>query len=98
MAKVTERQTERLMQQRRQGGPRVDGFFLDGEDMIGPDPSQSLETSQAWQRLQGMIRLAEVKKTVEGLIDTIKYNYRREIDGQPMVGYSLNLSRKSWNW
>ncbi|KAF9882882.1 hypothetical protein FE257_004919 [Aspergillus nanangensis] len=91
MAKVTERQTKRLMQQRREGGSLVvDDFFLDGEDMIGPDPSQGLKSSKAWQKLQGMIGLAEVKKTVESLIDTIQYNYRREIDEQPVVGYSLN--------
>lgn len=90
MAKVTERQSERLMQQRRQGSSPIDDFFLDGEDMIGPDPSQSLQTSKAWQSLQGMIGLSEVKRTVESLMDTVKYNYRREICEQPVVGYSLN--------
>jgi SpoVK/Ycf46/Vps4 family AAA+-type ATPase len=90
MAKVTERQTERLMKCRRQGGSQVDDFFLDREDMIGPDPSQGLRSSKAWQTLQDMIGLAEVKRTVESLMDTIQYNYRRELDEQPVVGYSLN--------
>ncbi|KAJ5939590.1 hypothetical protein N7466_002724 [Penicillium verhagenii] len=90
MSKVTERQTERLMQQRRQSSAPVDDFFLDAEDMIGPDPSQSLKSSEAWQKLQRMIGLTDVKKTVQSLIDTIQYNYRREIDEQPPVGYSLN--------
>ncbi|OQD77170.1 hypothetical protein PENDEC_c003G01589 [Penicillium decumbens] len=31
-----------------------------------------------------------MKKTVEALVDTIQYNYRRELDEQPLVGYSLN--------
>ncbi|KAJ5114222.1 hypothetical protein N7456_002756 [Penicillium angulare] len=90
MARVAERQSERLSFQRRQGGSSIDDFFLGGEDIIGLDPSQSLKRSKAWQRLQSMIGLADVKKTVEGLIDTIQYNYRREIDEQPVVGYSLN--------
>lgn len=90
MAKVAERQSRRLTQQRRHGGSLLDDFFLDGEDMIGPDPSQSLKSSKAWQKLQSMIGLSEVKKTVESLIDTIQYNRRREIDEQPLVGYTLN--------
>ncbi|KAJ5771640.1 P-loop containing nucleoside triphosphate hydrolase protein [Penicillium odoratum] len=90
MSKVTERQARRLMQQRRQGGSLVDDFFLDGEDMIGPDPSQSLKSSTAWQKLQSMIGLNEVKKTVESLLETVQENYRREIAEQPVVGYSLN--------
>ncbi|KAL3470349.1 P-loop containing nucleoside triphosphate hydrolase protein [Aspergillus californicus] len=90
MAKVSERQSERLTQQRRQGATRVDDFFLDGQDMIGPDPGHALKASGAWQRLQGMIGLGAVKKTVEALVDTIRYNYRRELDEQPLVEYSLN--------
>ncbi|RAL15897.1 P-loop containing nucleoside triphosphate hydrolase protein [Aspergillus homomorphus CBS 101889] len=90
MAKITERQTERLMKQKRQGGSPVNELFLDKEDMIGPEPSQRLKSSKAWQKLQGMIGLAEVKKTVESLIDTIQYNYRRELDELAVVGYNLN--------
>ncbi|KAJ5272282.1 hypothetical protein N7478_007407 [Penicillium angulare] len=90
MAKVSERQSDRLTHQRQQGVSSIDDFYLDGEDIIGPDPSQSLKSSTSWQRLQGMIGLVDVKKTVESLIDTIQYNYRREIDEQPIVCYSLN--------
>ncbi|KAJ6153530.1 hypothetical protein N7470_006489 [Penicillium chermesinum] len=90
MAKITERQTERLMQQRRHGDSQIDDFFLHREDLIGPDPSQNLKSSKAWQKLQSMIGLAAVKSTVESLIDTVQYNYRREILEQPVVGYSLN--------
>jgi len=90
MAKISERQSERLIQQKRQGAARVDYFFLDRQDIIGTDPSEALKSSKAWQRLQGMIGLDAVKKTVEALVDTIQYNYRRELDEQPLVGYSLN--------
>ncbi|KAJ5150850.1 uncharacterized protein N7482_010102 [Penicillium canariense] len=89
MAKVSERQSERLSQQRRQG-LRVDDFFLDWQDMIGPDPSQALKSSKSWQRLQDMIGLDAVKRTVEALVGTMRYNYCRELDEQPLVEYSLN--------
>ncbi|KAJ6114077.1 hypothetical protein N7512_007522 [Penicillium capsulatum] len=74
MAKITERQTQRLEQKRRRGGSPPDDFFLEGEDMIGPDPSQSLKLSKAWQKLQGLVGLSEVKKTVEGFMGTIRFN------------------------
>ncbi|EED23738.1 conserved hypothetical protein [Talaromyces stipitatus ATCC 10500] len=90
MTRISEQQSKRVVRERRKGTARVDDFFLDREDMIGPDPSQTLKSSKAWQKLQAMIGLAEVKKTVEALIDTIQYNYRREIDEQPLAEYSLN--------
>lgn len=90
MAKVSERQSARLTQQRRQGASRLDDFFLDGQDIIGSDPSQTLKSSKAWQRLQDMIGLGAVKKTVEALVDTMQCNYRRELDEQPLIEYSLN--------
>ena len=37
-----------------------------------------------------MIGLSEVKKTVEALIETMKYNFQRELDEKPLVEYSLN--------
>lgn len=90
VTKITERQAKRVARERRNGSAMVDDFFLDKEDMIGPDPSQSLNSSRVWQKLQGLIGLAEVKKTIEALVDTIKYNYRRELAEQPLVEYSLN--------
>jgi SpoVK/Ycf46/Vps4 family AAA+-type ATPase len=88
--KITGRQAKRVAQERRRGSALVDDFFLDRQDMIGPDPSQTLKSSSAWQKLREMIGLTEVKKTVEALIDTIQYNYRRELAEQPLAEYSLN--------
>ncbi|CAG8220868.1 unnamed protein product [Penicillium olsonii] len=90
MSKVAERQSERLSQQRRQKGSQVDDFFLERHDLIGPDPSRALKTSKAWERLQAMIGLSAVKKTVEALMDTMSYNFQRELDEQPLLEYSLN--------
>lgn len=90
VTKITGRQAKRVAQERRRGSALVDDFFLDRQDMIGPDPSQTLKSSKAWQKLREMIGLTEVKNTVEALIDTIQYNYRRELAEQPLAEYSLN--------
>ncbi|CAI7567741.1 unnamed protein product [Penicillium glandicola] len=90
MSKISERQAARLSRERQQGGRKVDDFFLTNEDMIGPDPSQALKSSNAWQKLQTMIGLDAVKKTVEAILDTMRYNYQRELDEKPLVEYSLN--------
>lgn len=90
MAKISERQAARLIQERRQGVGKVDDFFLSKEDMIGPDPSQALKSSNAWQKLQAMIGLSAVKQTVQAILNTMRYNYQRELDEKPLVEYSLN--------
>ncbi|KAF7519098.1 hypothetical protein PCG10_010340 [Penicillium crustosum] len=89
-SKISERQAARVSRERRQGGGKIDDFFLSKEDMIGPDPSQALKSSSAWQKLQSMIGLDTVKKTVEAILDTMRYNYQRELDEKPLVAYSLN--------
>jgi DNA replication protein DnaC len=58
--------------------------------LIGPDPSKALKTSKAWLELQAMIGLNAVKKTVEALIETMKYNFKRELNEKALVEYSLN--------
>ncbi|KAJ5779630.1 ATPase AAA-type core [Penicillium paradoxum] len=90
MTKISERQAARLSQERRQAVSKVDDFFLSQEDLIGPDPSQALMSSNAWQKLQTMIGLGAVKRTVQAILDTMRYNYQREIDEKPLVEYSLN--------
>lgn len=90
MSKISERQVARISRERRQGGGKIDDFFLSKEDMIGPDPSQALKSSSAWKKLQSMIGLDVVKKTVEAILETMRYNYQRELDEKPLVAYSLN--------
>ncbi|KAJ5972007.1 ATPase AAA-type core [Penicillium vulpinum] len=91
MAKISKRQAARLNQERQQGsGGKIDDFFLSKEDMIGPNPSQALQSSAAWKKLQTMIGLDAVKKTVQAILDTMRYNYQRELDEKPLVEYGLN--------
>lgn len=37
-----------------------------------------------------MIGLQSVKDTVQALLDSIQYNYQRELDEKPLMDFSLN--------
>lgn len=89
-AKVLERQSARLKRERRSLKSRVDDFLLTKEDLVGPEPSAALQSSSAWKKLKSMIGLESVKSTVEALLDSIRYNYQRELQERPLVEYTLN--------
>lgn len=88
-AKTTERQAERISAKRRQG-LRVDDFFLEKEDIIGPDPSDAITRSAAWTELQSLTGLKTVKESVRSLIDLISVNYHRELADKKPMQMSLN--------
>ncbi|KAL9068301.1 MAG: hypothetical protein Q9157_006551 [Trypethelium eluteriae] len=88
-AAVTARQAKRLQKQRR-AGKRPDDMLLTKIDLIGPEPSVALRNNDTWVKLQGMIGLGSVKTSIQVLLDSIQYNYKRELEEQPIVEYSLN--------
>jgi hypothetical protein len=88
-AKITERQAERISRERRDGqGP--DNFFLQNEDIIGPDPARAIKKSAAWTELQSLTGLSTVKESVCSLFDLISINYHRELAEQEPMQMSLN--------
>ncbi|PYH64019.1 P-loop containing nucleoside triphosphate hydrolase protein [Aspergillus vadensis CBS 113365] len=89
-ARIAERQSERLKWERLNRVGQSDDFLLTKEDLIGPEPSRALESSSAWQKLKSMIGLGSVKTTVQSLLDSIQYNYQRELQELPPVGFALN--------
>ncbi|KAF2471116.1 P-loop containing nucleoside triphosphate hydrolase protein [Lindgomyces ingoldianus] len=89
LAIITERQAKRLKKQRRVGR-NIDDHLLTKEDLIGPEPAAALKGNAAWAKLQKMIGLDAVKQSVKVLLDTIQFNYQRELDEKPIVEYSLN--------
>jgi AAA+ superfamily predicted ATPase len=89
LAKVAERQADRL-QRERSLGAQPDDFLLKKEDLIGPEPSQAITDSAAWKELQSMIGLKAVKGSLQGLLDRISLNYQRELAEKPPVEVSLN--------
>ena len=90
VSSVSERQANRLSKERRTSNGPVDDMLLTKEDLIGPEPSQVLEDCSAWRKLQDLIGLQSVKDTLRALLDSIEYNYEREIQEKPLVDFTLN--------
>ena len=88
-SKIAERQADRLKHERKEG-LYPDDFLLTKEDLIGPDPSQAILNSLAWEKLQELTGLATVKESVKGIIDRISVNYRRELEEKSPITTSLN--------
>lgn len=89
LSTITERQAARVRKLRSQGRT-PDDFVLLKEDLIGPDPSQAVLDSVAWRKLQSLIGLGAVKKSVQNLFDIIIDNYRRELKEKEPIQMSLN--------
>lgn len=88
-SRILERQAERLNRERR-NGLIPDDFLLSKEDLIGPDPSLAIVQSTAWARLQELVGLSSVKKSIQNMIDRIKVNYNRELAERGPIEVSLN--------
>lgn len=88
-SRIYDQQATRLKRSRKTQSV-VDDLLLTKEDLIGPEPSQALQSSSAWQELQVMIGLDSVKKTVKAMLDSLQYNYHRELQEKPPVDYTLN--------
>jgi hypothetical protein len=88
-ARIRERQATRI-DKGREDGQRPDDFLITKEDLIGPDPSKVMVESKAWSRLQSMIGLATVKKSVADLFFMTNTNYQRELLEKKPQQVSLN--------
>ncbi|KAJ4325231.1 hypothetical protein N0V84_003613, partial [Fusarium piperis] len=86
---ITDRQAARIRRERSAKGT-PDDFLLTREDIIGPEPSEALTKSKAYRELNCLIGLQKVKDALKMLMDTLKTNYQRELDEQPLVEFSLN--------
>ncbi|KAJ7158758.1 P-loop containing nucleoside triphosphate hydrolase protein [Mycena filopes] len=88
-ARIHERQASRLQKERKEGWT-TDDFLLTKEDLIGPDPSLASRESVAWKKLQALIGLDSVKKSVRSLMETLISNYKRELKELNPILVSLN--------
>ena len=88
-SKIAERQADRLRHERRDG-LRPNDFLLTKEDLIGPEPSQAILRSVAWEKLQELTGLKAVKQAIKGMIDRIGVNYERELMEKSPIATSLN--------
>ncbi|KAI5777897.1 P-loop containing nucleoside triphosphate hydrolase protein [Geopyxis carbonaria] len=89
LAKIRERQGDRLTRERREG-QMPDDFYLTMEDLIGPDPTKAIGQSKEWKELQGLIGLETVKASLRSMFDGIENNYRRELREKEPTSVSLN--------
>lgn len=88
-SKVSERQAQRLNNERREGTEPND-FLLLKEDLIGPDPSKVMVESKSWKKLQSLIGLGSVKASIQSLFALIDTNYQRELIEKEPMAVSLN--------
>lgn len=89
LANIKKRQATRIRLELRSGKTPND-FLFTKEDIIGPEPSLSLQDCKAWQKLNKMVGLKEVKEQVKVLLDSIKTNYQRELDEEQAMEFTLN--------
>ncbi|KAF8321989.1 P-loop containing nucleoside triphosphate hydrolase protein [Cantharellus anzutake] len=87
--RIKQRQAERITRERREGN-RPDDFLFTQTDLIGPRPDAAVKISKAWKKLQDLIGLADVKATLQSLIDIIQTNYERELAEKSLVQTSLH--------
>ena len=89
LSTISRRQAGRLHHERKEGH-KPDDFLLSKQDLIGPDPSDAVLKSVAWEKLQQLTGLSAVKKTVRSIIDRIALNYQRELQEQRPIEVSFN--------
>ncbi|VUC19906.1 unnamed protein product [Clonostachys rosea] len=63
--------------------------LLTRDDILGPPPTQAFQ-SQAWEELQSLVGLRDVKNSVESLIQSLHCNYHRECQGKSVLQIPLN--------
>jgi Cdc6-like AAA superfamily ATPase len=88
-SRIRERQSDRLTKERRLG-LLPDDYVMTKEDLIGPDPSKAILTSDAYAKLQKLIGLKDVKNSIDYMVSLIKTNYERELKEQQPIDVSLN--------
>ncbi|KAH7309562.1 ATPase protein [Stachybotrys elegans] len=87
--KICRRQSDRLTRDRRRKR-KPDDFLLTKEDLIGPEPANTLSKSETWTKLQQLVGLGSVKEDVKSLFDSIQENYHRELNEESIIEYNLN--------
>ncbi|KAL7906401.1 P-loop containing nucleoside triphosphate hydrolase protein [Trichoderma velutinum] len=89
LARIEKSQANRIRLERRAKKSPND-FLFTKEDIIGPEPSLSLQSCKAWKKMNEMIGLKEVKEQVKILLDSLTTNYERELAEEPPIQFTLN--------
>ncbi|KAF2719589.1 hypothetical protein K431DRAFT_321612 [Polychaeton citri CBS 116435] len=89
LSRITTCQARGLIRERRAGN-KPDDFLLTKEDLIGPGASDVLTNNSTWAKLINLTGLESVKQSVNVLVESVKYNYDRELKEQPLAQFNLN--------
>lgn len=65
-------------------------LYFSKEDLLGQRPLDLKATSKSWAKLNSLIGLSEVKKSVEIMFQIVDTNYQRELRGKRPYTHSLN--------
>ena len=65
-------------------------LYFTKEDILGPRPINVKANSKAWAKLESLIGLGEVKRSVRIMFQIIDTNYQRELMGKRPHSHSLN--------
>jgi len=89
---IKKRQATRLAQARMNpSGPPPDLYTLTREDILGPRVlREDLQSLEAYQKLQKLIGLNEVKKEVDSILDLVMANFDKEDKEEPTNELLLN--------
>ncbi|KAI5797849.1 P-loop containing nucleoside triphosphate hydrolase protein [Peziza echinospora] len=94
LAIISERQARRLAKRQRGNGTikleKTEYLKFTKEDLIGPDPSDAINHSRAWQQLKELVGLKSVKDTAAGMLGMIRANYLRELAEEKPLSFTLN--------
>lgn len=89
LLKVSERQAERIRRERSKG-MLPDHFLMVKEDLIGPDPSEAIAHTAAWEKLLALTGLEAVKESIRNQIRLLGINYQRELQEKKPMQTSFN--------
>ncbi|KAJ7241901.1 P-loop containing nucleoside triphosphate hydrolase protein [Mycena haematopus] len=87
--RIKTRQSARIARDRKEG-LRPDDFLLTSEDLIGPNPAEASQKSEAWAKLQKLTGLNAVKDSVRSMLSLVETNYHRELQEQEPLQKSFN--------
>jgi SpoVK/Ycf46/Vps4 family AAA+-type ATPase len=65
-------------------------YIFTKEDILGPNPLETILGSPAWTKTQKLIGLDTVKNSIRNLFEVDKSNYQRGLEEKPLLKLSRN--------
>jgi len=68
----------------------LEDYIFTTEDILGPGPSDAIQESAAWKKLQRLTGLKAVKESILNILQLSKTNYQRELEEKPLIELTFN--------